>query len=210
MLKKTLLLLAVLIAILLAVVLMQPDDFRIERSVTIAAPASVAFSFVNDFHRFTQWNPFAMGEADLTETFSGPDAGVGAGYAWKGTETGEGRMTILESRPDEYVAVKLEFLAPMEATDLTEYTITPVDGGVSLTWAMSGPNLFLGKVMNLFGGMEKMVGPEFERGLANLKARAEAEVAAGKDAAKDEARDAAMELPAPGDGAPNVGSSDQP
>ena len=175
MLKKLLLLLASLLVLLTGFVLLQPDDFRLERSVTIAAPASVVFPYVNDLRRFTQWNPFSRQEPELEETFTGPESGVGAVYAWKGAKTGQGRMTILESRSDSYVGVKLEFLAPMEATDLTEYSITPTGDGVTVTWAMSGPNLFLGKVMNLFGGMERMVGPDFERGLTALKKLAEAE-----------------------------------
>lgn len=179
MLKKLLLLLVAVVAILLVVIWLQPDDFRLERSVTIAAPASVVFPYVNDLRRFSSWSPFANGETGLEETFSEAISGVGATYQWKGEKTGEGRMTILESRPDAFVSVRLEFLAPMEATDLTEYTLQPVDGGTRMTWAMSGPNLFLGKALNLFGGMEAMVGPQFEEGLETLKSLAETEAAAG-------------------------------
>src|SRR5207245_1627915 len=108
-------------------------------------------------------------------TFAGPSAGIGASLAWAGnSEAGAGCMTITESRPNELVRMKLEFLRPFVSTNTVEFTFRQTGDQTAVTWAMFGQNKFIGKAMGLIMNMDKMIGKEFENGLANLKTLAEA------------------------------------
>ena len=166
-------LLAVVAAILLFA-LTKPDRFEVQRSLRIAAAPDAIFPLLDDFHRWGEWSPWEKMDPAMTRTFSGAPMGVGAVYAWRGNkQVGEGRMEILESVAPSKVVLALDFLAPFEAHNTTEFTLTPAADSTTVTWRMSGPNTFLGKVMSVFVSMDKMVGPDFEAGLANLKAAAE-------------------------------------
>jgi uncharacterized protein YndB with AHSA1/START domain len=108
----------------------------------------------------------------MTTDYSGPPSGVGAVYHWKGDDkVGEGRMTITGAVENELVQIKLEFLKPWEQTSLTEFTFAPDPGGTRVRWSMSGTHDFVGKLFAIFMDMDKMVGPDFERGLNALKER---------------------------------------
>ncbi|MEA3208697.1 MAG: hypothetical protein QOE70_1754 [Chthoniobacter sp.] len=171
MLKYILLGLAAIIVIFLIVVAFQPADFRISRSAIVAAPPAAVFEQVNDFHKWNAWSPWAKLDPNAKNTFEGPPAGVGAGFAWAGNnEVGEGRMTITESEPNELVLMKLEFIKPFAATNITEFTFKPEGNQTAVTWSMSGHNNFIGKAMSLIMNCDKMVGGQFEQGFANLKA----------------------------------------
>ena len=164
------------VAVLLAVVATRPDQFRIERSTTIAAPPEVIFPLVSDFHQWARWSPWEKLDPAMKKTFSGAPAGVGAGYAWDGnSKAGAGRMSMTESKPSERVAIQLEFLRPMQATNLTEFALKPAAGGAAVNWAMSGHNNFMTKAFGLFVNIEKLVGKDFEEGLASLKRLSETE-----------------------------------
>lgn len=166
-------LLAVVAAILLFA-MTKPDSFEVERSARIAAAPEAIFPYLDDFHRWGEWSPWEKMDPGMTRTFSGAASGVGAVYAWQGNkQVGEGRMEILESVAPSKVVLALDFLAPFEAHNTTEFTLTPGADSTTVIWRMSGPNTFLGKVMSIFVSMDKMVGPDFEAGLANLKAAAE-------------------------------------
>ncbi|WP_342379738.1 SRPBCC family protein [Myxococcus stipitatus] len=171
--KKTPGIIVVAIAVLLLAVGRRPDTFRVERSATIQAPAEVVFSLVNDFRRWEQWSPWWKLEPTQQVVLAGSSEGVGAVYEWRGERTGSGRMEIVESQPNTYVRIRLDFTEPMRATNTTEYVLTPVPGGVALTWVMSGENTFAGKVLQLFASMDEMMGRDFERGLADIKHLAE-------------------------------------
>jgi uncharacterized protein YndB with AHSA1/START domain len=174
MFKKILLAIVAVIVVFLVVVSLQPSDFRVERSAVVAAPPEAVFAQVNDFHNWAAWSPWSKMDPDMKTTYSGPDAGTGARYAWSGnSKVGEGSMTITESRPAEYIAIDLEFLKPFKAKNLTEFTFTPAEGGTQVVWAMSGKNNFISKAVCMFMDMDKMVGGDFEKGLAALKAKAE-------------------------------------
>lgn len=177
MLKK--IALGVLAAVVLLIVFIAtgPATFRVERSTTIAAPAGQVFALLNDLHQWEKWNPYMKLDPTQTLTYGGPAAGVGASYAWKGEKSNEGRAEILESRSPDFLKIQLDFIAPMKATNITEYTLKPVAGGVSLTWAMYGDNSFLGKAVARFASMDSILGKDFDRGLADIKALAEAEAA---------------------------------
>jgi hypothetical protein len=166
---------AALVAVFLLVAATRPDDFRYARGTTISAPPSVVFGFVNDLRRFQDWSPWAKIDPACKVVFTGPAAGVGAAFAWDGNnKVGAGSMTITESRPAELVGSRLEFLKPFKATNAVEFAFQPEGGGTAVTWSMSGKNIFLSKLFGLFVNCDKMVGRDFEKGLASLKALAEA------------------------------------
>jgi hypothetical protein len=175
MLKKVLI--AVVIALLgLAVVIaLQPATFRVTRTATIAAAPADVFSLVNDFHNWDGWSPWAKLDPTMKTAYAGPASGSGAIYSWVGnSEVGEGRMTIADSQPASRIAILLEFKEPFASRADTLFEFAPAPGGTTVTWTMSGDNDFLSKAFSLFmGGMEKMIGPDFEKGLAQLKAVAE-------------------------------------
>lgn len=165
---------AALIVVLVIVIATRPADFRIERKATINAPAERVFALVNDFHEWTKWSPWENRDPNLKREYSGPNAGTGAGYHWIGNnQVGEGRMTITDSQPSRSIRIKLEFLKPFAATNTTDYTFTPTGNGTEVSWAMRGKNNFMMKAMHMVMNMDKMLGADFEKGLADMKAAAE-------------------------------------
>ncbi len=193
MVKKILAAVAVLILGFVAFIATRPADFVVTRKATIAAPPEVIFPFVNDFHSWKQWSPWEGLDPKMVTTFDGPPAGKGAIYAWKGNdEVGEGRMTILESVPNDRVIIKLEFLKPFEATNTT--TLDFVAGpSTEVTWKMEGTNNFMSKAAGVFMNMDEMIGKDFDKGLAKLKALGEEEA---KKRAAPEAEAAAAPIDA--------------
>ena len=174
MLKKILTALVVVVGVLVVVVAMQPSEFRVTRTAALSAPASAIFAQVNDLHNWRAWDPWAKLDPASKESFEGPSAGVGAICRWAGNkEVGEGSMTILESKPDELIRIKLEFLKPFKATNTTEFTFVPQGDQTEVTWSMFGSRNFMCKAVGLVMNCEKMVGPQFEKGLANLKSMTE-------------------------------------
>lgn len=173
--KKVIIVIVGVLSALLLLVALQPSDFRVERSITVAAPAAVVFAEVNDFHRWEAWSPWAKMDPAMKQTYEGAPAGVGAVYSWVGNgQVGEGRMTILESKPGELVRINLEFFKPFAATNTATFVFTPTGDQTTVTWSMTGKNNFVGKAMCLVMSMDKMVGGEFEKGLADIKSLAEA------------------------------------
>jgi hypothetical protein len=176
MLKIILIALAVIIVAFVIVVALQPKEFRVARSATMSAPPSAVFAQVNDFHKWQPWNPWGKIDPAMKQTYEGAPAGVGAIYTWVGNnEVGEGRMTITESRPSELIGVKLEFFKPFAATNTAEFTFKPEGNQTAVTWSMFGEKNFMAKAIHLFISMDKMIGGQFEKGLADMKAVAEAQ-----------------------------------
>jgi hypothetical protein len=170
-LKIILIAVAAIIVVFLIVVALQPPDYRVARSIVIPAPPSDVFAQVNDFHNWEAWSPWAKLDPAMKTTFDGPAAGAGAVYSWVGNKkVGEGRMTLTESRPNELVRIKLEFIKPFASTADTEFTFKPEGNQTTVMWAMTGQKNFISKAFCLFMNMDKMVGGDFERGLASLKA----------------------------------------
>jgi hypothetical protein len=171
---KLLIGLAVVIVVLAVVVALQPADFTVSRSVTIAAAPEAVFPHVNELKKWEPWNPWGKLDPAMKLTYEGPASGVGAAYAWVGnSEVGEGRMTITESRPDELIRCRLEFFKPMAATSHIEFSFRPEGSGSAVTWSMAGKNNFIAKAMCLFMSMDAMIGGQFEKGLASLKTTVE-------------------------------------
>lgn len=175
MLIKILLLLAAIIAVVLIIAAFQPANFQVVRSTAVAASPETLFAEVNDLHRWSAWSPYEKLDPAMKRTFEGAPAGVGAVYAWDGNkEVGTGRMTIMESRPAELIRLKLEFFKPMAGVSEAEFSFRPEGGGrTTVTWSMAGTNNYLAKIFCLFMNMDRMVGGQFEKGLADLKTLAE-------------------------------------
>ena len=163
-----------LIGALLAYAASRPDTVRVERDIVVKAPPARVFALIDDFHRWADWSPWEKLDPAMKRTHSGAASGKGAVYAWQGNgDVGAGRMEILETSAPARVLIRLDFLEPFAATNTAEYTIVPEGDASRVTWAMYGPAPFVSKLMQVFVSMDKMVGKDFERGLADLKALAE-------------------------------------
>jgi hypothetical protein len=174
MLKTLLIVVVALIAVVLGLAATRPDHFRVERSTTVRAPADKIYPFIDDFHRWTAWSPYEARDPAMKRDHGGAARGVGATYAWAGNrEVGEGRMEIVEASAPSKVVIRLEFLKPFEARNQATFTLQPEGAGTRVTWAMEGPSPYLSKLIGLFVSMDRLVGQDFETGLATLKAQAE-------------------------------------
>ncbi len=177
--KKLLFRFAMLLAILVAGVLiraaMKPDQFGVVRRIVISAPPEKIHPLLQDFHRWAEWSPWEKLDPAMTRTFGGPEAGMGATYAWRGNkDVGEGRMEIVGTEPPLALDIKLDFIEPIRASNTTRFVLRRApSGGTEVIWIMRGPADFPTRVMDTVIGMDRMVGKDFETGLANLKAAAE-------------------------------------
>ncbi|MCE9610517.1 MAG: SRPBCC family protein [Chthoniobacter sp.] len=168
--KNIILALLAVIAIFCVVAAMQPADFRISRSATIAAPPSAVYDQIVNLQKWNVWSPWAKLDPNAKNTLSEPAAGVGASFAWSGnSQVGEGRMTITDTKLNERVLMNLEFTKPFAATNTTEFTLKPEGNQTAITWSMTGHNNFVGKAMSLLMNCDKMIGTKYEEGFANLK-----------------------------------------
>ena len=175
MLTKALIAIGAAVVALAVVVAVQPARFRVARSISIAAPPAQVFAHVNDLRRWEAWSPWLKEDPAARTAYEGPPAGPGAVFAWSGNgHVGEGRMTVTDSRPDELVRLRLDFVRPFSSTSVAEFTFAPDGGRTVVTWSMSGEKNLLAKAIHLVMDMDKMVGGKFEEGLAQMKALAEA------------------------------------
>ncbi len=175
MLKAIALGLLVILGGVLALIAMQPSAFEVERSAAIHAPAGLIYAHIQDLHAWEAWSPWAKMDPAMKSSYEGTESGVGAITSWDGPKAGKGRMTITAVKPDQEVDIKLEFLAPMQATNRALFTLTPDGDATNVTWRMEGSNGFVGKAFGLLMNMDEMVGGDFERGLASLQSIAEAD-----------------------------------
>lgn len=174
MVKKIAIGLLVVVAVFLGFAAMQPDTYRIQRSLTINAPPEQIFPLINDFRKWVAWSPYEKLDPQLKRTYGGAESGKGAQYAWEGNDqVGIGSMEILESNEPSKVLIKLDFIKPFEGHSNAEFSLVPQANGTNVTWAMFGPKTYMCKVMQLFCDPDSMCGKDFEAGLSNLKAAAE-------------------------------------
>jgi hypothetical protein len=183
--KRILVLLLIATAALVAYVATRPAEFRIERSAMVDAPLEVVFQNLDDFHRWGAWSPWEKLDPDMAREYAGPKSGEGASYHWRGKgDVGEGRMTITKSQPPRRLSIRLEFMAPMVATNEVVFDVSPhIAGTTEVRWAMSGRNGFMAKAAGLFMNIDALVGGDFEKGLADLKRVSEEQAAAAAEAA---------------------------
>lgn len=174
MLKKLVIAVVVILAVIAGLAAMQPDTFTVTRSITIKAPPEKIIPLVNDFRNWQSWSPWEHLDPNMQRTFSGAASGTGAVYAWQGnSDVGKGRMEITGQELPFKVTVKLEFIEPIASTNITDFTLVPKGELTTVNWTMNGPMMYLTKIMSVFTSMDKMIGKDFEKGLAQLKAVAE-------------------------------------
>jgi uncharacterized protein YndB with AHSA1/START domain len=159
---------------ILAYAATKPDTFRVQRTTSIKAPPDKIFTTLNDFQSWGAWSPYETKDPTMKRTFSGPTKGKGAVYEWEGDKNvGQGRMEITESAPPSKVALNLDMIKPFAAHNVVEFTLEPQGDATRVTWAMNGRTPYIAKIVHVFFDMDRMVGKDFEAGLANLKTLAE-------------------------------------
>ena len=174
MLWTILIIVVLVIAAILIYAATKPATFRVQRSLTVAAPAEKIFPHLNDFQSWPSWSPYEQKDPAMKRAFSGPPTGPGATYEWDGDKNvGKGRIVVTDVAPNQRLAFNLEMLKPFEAHNKGEFTLAPQSNGTVVTWAMHGPAPYFTKLMQVFCNMDRMVGGDFEQGLAKLKALAE-------------------------------------
>ncbi len=165
----------VLIAGLLGFAATRPDTFRVQRTTSINASPEKIFALVNDLRSHGLWSPWEKKDPAMKRTYSGAASGEGAVYEWDGNKNiGKGRMEIAEASPPSKVTFNMHFIKPFEAHNIAEITLDANGDATDVTWAIYGPSPLLSKVMSVFCNMDRMIGREFEIGLANLKTITEA------------------------------------
>jgi len=159
------------LVILCALIVAQPAEFEVKRSLSMPAPPAAVFSEVQDFRKWPHWSPWEKLDPNMQKHYSGPPAGIGSSYHWVGSDqVGEGRMTIRRADVPQRIEIDLEFIKPWAAKNPTVFTFEPEGAGTRTTWSMRGKNDFLGKAFHLVMDMDALVGADFEKGLAALAA----------------------------------------
>jgi len=174
MIKKILIVAAVLLTAVMVLAATKADTFHVERTVWIKGPPEKVFPLINDFNNWGSWSPWEKLDPTMKRTHSGSPSGKGAVYAWEGNrDVGQGRMEITDATAPSQVTIKLDFLKPFEAHNVAEFRLEPKGDFTTVRWVMHGPNSYFSKVMQVFLSMDSMVGKDFETGLANMKVIAE-------------------------------------
>ena len=174
MLKIIVIAVIVLLAAFFAYAATKPGTFRVQRAASIQAPQEKVFALIQDFHRWGSWSPWEKLDPEMKRTHSGAASGKGAVYEWDGnSKAGAGRMEITDTSPSAKVIIKLDFIRPFEGHNVVEFALDSKGGSTNVTWLMYGPNRFMGKVMSVFINMDRLIGKDFEAGLANMKTIAE-------------------------------------
>jgi uncharacterized protein YndB with AHSA1/START domain len=167
-------LLVVLIAAILIYAATKPDTFTVQRQTSIKAPPEKIFALINDLRGWGAWSPYEKKDPAMKRTYGGAASGKGAVYAWEGNKNvGKGRMEITDTSPPSKIVIKLDFISPFEGHNIAEFTMQPRGDATTVTWAMYGPSPYMAKLMGTFMNMDRMIGTDFEVGLANMKAIAE-------------------------------------
>jgi hypothetical protein len=174
-------------------IVMQPKEFRVTRSATIDAPPKAVFDRINNLKNWEAWSPWAKLDPAAKTSYEGPGSGIGTCFKWSSSvsKLGVGQITITDSRPATGIDLKLEMRKPFAATNDISFSLSPVsDESPSrsgwwfsrllgfgsnepqrtlVTWKMSGRNTFISRFMSIFMNCDKIVGDQYEEGLANLQ-----------------------------------------
>jgi uncharacterized protein YndB with AHSA1/START domain len=173
-LKSIIALIVLAVAAVLVLAAMQPDEFIVSRSLSIDAPPEKVFPLIDNLHSFALWSPYEKKDPEMKRAFLGPEAGKGAIYDWDGNgEVGSGRLEIIESVPPSKVRIALDMKRPLEASNTVTFTLQPKGNATEVTWMLEGKTPFIGKIMHVLMNIDRMVGRDFEEGLASLKSLAE-------------------------------------
>jgi uncharacterized protein YndB with AHSA1/START domain len=170
----TALVVVIVVAAVLVLAAMRPDTFEIRRSVSITAPPERIFPLIADFHRWSAWSPFEKLDPAMTRTFGGAASGKGAAYVWDGNrKAGQGRMEIIDAVPASGVTIAIDFMRPFKASNVVDFTLERQGDATTVTWAMRGSVPYPAKIMHLVANVDRMLGRDFDTGLAKLKRLAE-------------------------------------
>ena len=151
------------------------DSYTVQRSTTIAAPPERVYGHLIDFSQWADWSPWESMDPSMSKTYSGAESGVGSRYEWSGNrKVGQGTMEITDAKEHSGIEIALEFLKPFKASNTTTFSLESTSGGTSVTWSMMGKKTLMTRIIGIFRSMDAMVGPDFERGLAELKRVSEA------------------------------------
>ncbi|WOH82715.1 SRPBCC family protein [Bradyrhizobium sp. BEA-2-5] len=162
--------LGVAIAVILILAATKPGTLRVTRAISVNAPAERIFPLIDDLHQWTLWSPYENRDPAMKRIYGGAGRGQGAAYAWNGNKNvGAGRMEILQSSAPSKIVIKLDFIKPFEGHNTAEFTMLPQGNATTVTWTMYGSAVFMSKVMQVFMNLDRMIGRDFEVGLANLK-----------------------------------------
>ncbi|EAQ79691.1 SRPBCC family protein [Blastopirellula marina] len=168
--------LAGLVVIVVIAAMLQPNEFSVQRSLSMSAPPEIAFAHVNDLKKWEAWSPWEKLDPNMRKTYTDNVVGEGASYSWDGnSDIGEGSLTIIQSTPEQQIDMDLKFVRPFACENDVVFTFVPSGEQTTVTWKMDGKNTFFSKVMCLFISMDKMVGSQFSEGLESLKKISEAE-----------------------------------
>lgn len=174
MLKKIAIGLVAVLALIVGLALTKPNTFSVQRAAVIKAPPEKIMPLISDFHNWPSWSPWEKLDPNMQRTLTGAASGKGAIYNWKGnSDVGQGRMEIIDFTPPTKAVIKLDFIDPMEMNNVTAFSLAPQGENTIVTWTMNGPMPFVSKLMSVFTSMDAMVGRDFEKGLAQMKAAAE-------------------------------------
>ena len=152
-----------------------PATYEVVRQAKVMAAPDAIFDQLEDFHRWPAWSPWESIDPDMVRTYEGQGLGVGAAYGWKGNrKAGEGRMEVIESHRPSSIRIALTFVKPFKSKNTIDFSLVREGDATLVTWTMTGPKTLMTRVMGIFTSMDKLVGPDFEKGLAQLKAVVEA------------------------------------
>lgn len=179
---ESIVIVAIILAVAIVVVLIlastKPETFSVQREAAIKAPPERIFPLIGNFHQWRGWSPWENRDPGMKRSYDGAESGKGAVYAWEGNKNvGSGRMEILETSSPSKIVIKLDFFKPFEGHNTAEFTLLPQNGAAgpttNVSWVMHGPAPFMHRVMQVFMNLDKMIGKDFEAGLASLKNLAE-------------------------------------
>jgi len=174
MIKTVVFLVVLLVAAVLIFAATRPDSLRVQRAASIKAPPEKIFPLISDFKRWAAWSPYEKKDPGMKRSYGGAAEGKGATYAWDGdSNVGQGRMEITDAQSPGRVAIKLDFTRPFEAHNNVVFTLLAKGDATEVTWDMQGPANYLSKLIGVFVNMDRMIGQDFEVGLANLRSVAE-------------------------------------
>lgn len=173
MVKALAIILVVLVVVVAAILIFaatKPDSFRVARTATIKAPPEKIFPHIDDYRAWQAWSPWEKKDPVMKRTYSGAARGEGAVYEWAGNrEIGQGRMEIAQVTAPSHMVIDMHFIKPFDSRSTAEFALQPNGDGTDVTWVIHGPSPYMSKVMSIFFDVDKMIGKEFETGLANLK-----------------------------------------
>jgi uncharacterized protein YndB with AHSA1/START domain len=182
MLKRFLFSTGLLLTALFIFLQARSSAYRIERSVTMAAPAADVYRFLEDMHQWPRWSPWDSLDPQVKRSYGGAERGKGASFFWDGNpQVGKGRLVITEAKPHAHLRYAVRFEVPLAAEMTYDFELAPAPSGTKLTWVLLGEHPFWAKLFALFVDLDKQLGGDMQRGLTDLKGLVEARGASARE-----------------------------